>query len=314
MKKVILISNWDLQCGNAEYARDLKKELEKEFEVTGLPGNMNVVRSSMTSFSETVIVNWHPTRVSINVDDVRWLKKMNKRVIIILQNSFRGPVDVRAGSMLLEADVVVGHEEMEFEGTGVRYQSIPHGIVEVEELPAIYPTPCIGTAGFPFPWKRFDVVAEAAKKFNTRCRMIAPRSDQLDTDLFMEGIAGHIGPLANIYRSWLPAQQVVSMLAECWANIFWFTSYSPEDQLGQSGSVRLGIAARRPVIISTHRKLRTLFQYEDELYIAGREEDVYRHLETILAAPERAKRPKRILEEMGWSVVGKQYRELVNSL
>lgn len=314
MKSVVLISNWDLQCGNAEYARDLQKELEKEFEVQALPGNMHEVRNRLASLSEIVVINWHPARVHVTVDDVRWMKKMGKKVILILQNSFRGPVDVRAGSMLLETDVVVGHEEMEFEGTGVRYQYIPHGIVEVQDLPAPYPTPCIGTAGFPFPWKRFDVVAEAAKKFNVRCRMIAPRSDQLETDIFMEGIVGHLGPLANVYRSWLPSRQVVSMLAECWVNIFWFNSYSPEDQLGQSGSVRLGLAAKRPTIISTHRKLKTLFQYDDELYIAGREADVYKHLEEILAEPESTKRPKRVVEEMGWSVVGRQYRELVNLL
>lgn len=310
--KIALISNWDIQCGNAEYARDLRKELEKEFTVVSMPGNMNIVKSELPQDAEVVIVNLHESRVNINVEHVRWMQSIGKKVVIILQNSVE---QMSASDLLTEADAVVAHERVRFMNGDVYFQYIPHGIVEVPDLPAPYPSFWIGTAGFPFPWKRYDVVAEAAKKFGVRGRMIAPRSDQMETDVFMNGIAGHIHPLQDIHRGWLPSEQVIRMLAECTANIFWFESQAPCDTLGQSGSVRMGIAAKRPMIISRHRKFRTLLEYADEFYIADREEQVYEYLEEIFRQGDsELRKPNRIFAEMGWSVTGLKYRKLVKSL
>ena len=311
--KIGVISNWDRQCGNAQYARDLIAELEKEFVVVGLPASMDQVRQTNIDEVDVVIVNWHPSRVTLTEQDMTWLKEKGKKVILILQNSFQESTFVDFGSMLLVVDMVVAHEEMTFMGEQPKFRCIQHGIPEIE-VPAPYEDKWIGTAGFAFPWKRFDVVAEAAKKFGARCRIISSQSDQMDTKSLLDGIAGHLGPLADMHRDWYPVQEVVQMLAECALNIFWFNSYSLEDRLGQSGSVRLGLAAKRPTIISTHKKFRTLLPYGDELYICLREEDVYQAVEEILAAPEKAKLPKRLLEEMGWSKTGAQYRALVHGL
>lgn len=312
--KVGLVSNWDLRCGNAQYARDLVTELEKEFTVMGLSPSMSQVRQTNIDDIDVVIVNWHPSRITVTEQDMQWLKGRGKKVILILQNSFREPPLIEEGSMLLAVDMVVAHEEMTFIGCQPNFQCIQHGIPEIEGLPAPYEDKWIGTAGFAFPWKRFDVVAEAAKKFDARCRLISSQSDQMDTSALLKGIAGHLGKLADMHGDWYTVQEVVRMLAECTLNIFWFNSYSPEDQLGQSGSVRLGLAAKRPTIISTHKKLQTLLPYGDELYVCLREEDVYGAVEEILASPEKAKKPKRILEDMGWSKTGQQYRELVRTV
>lgn len=312
--KVGLVSNWDLQCGSAQYARDLVTELEKEFVVVGLPPSMSQVRQTNIDDVDVVIVNWHPSRVVVTAEDMEWLKGKGKKVILILQNSFRETPVIAEGSMLLVVDMVVAHEEMQFFGRQPNFRCIQHGIPEIEDLPAPYEDKWIGTAGFAFPWKRFDVVAEAAKKFNARCRIISAQSDQMGTDVFLKGIAGHLGTLADMHMSWYTTTEVVRMLAECTLNIFWFNSYSLEDQLGQSGSVRLGLAAKRPTIISTHKKFRTLLPYGDELYVCLREEDVYTAVEEILASPEKARKPKWLLKEMGWSRTGEQYRELVREV
>jgi len=312
--KVGLISNWDLRCGNAQYARDLVTELEKEFVVMGLAPLLSQVRQTNIDDVDVVIVNWHPSRVTVTEQDMRWLKECGKKTILILQNSFREPPVIEEGNMLLVVDMVVAHEEMTFVGQQPNFRCIQHGIPEIEDLPAPYEDRWIGTAGFAFPWKRFDVVAEVAKKFNARCRIISSQSDQMGTDDFLKGIAGHLGSLVDMHKDWYTVQEVVRMLAECTLNIFWFNSYSPEDQLGQSGSVRLGLAARRPTIISTHKKFRTLLPYGDELYVCLREEDVYLAVEEILSSPEKAKKPKRLLEGLGWSKTGAQYRELVREV
>ena len=312
MTTVAIISNWDLQCGNAADARDMQRELEKEFTVIGLPGNFQAVKEVLSARKvDVALINWHESRVRVTAEDVRWLKSQGIKVILKLQNttdqySFNGDI-------LTESDIVLSHEPVRFDSNKVRAVVIPIGIPEVD-CPAPYEEKWIGTAGFPFPWKRFDVVAEAAKKFNVRCRMIAPRSDQMDTDKFMDGIKGHLGPLADIHRGWYDTETVVRMLAECTLNIFWYNSYGHEDQLGQSGSVRMGLAAKRPTIISTHRKLKTLLPYGEELYICLKEEHVYEAIAEIFAAPEKARRPKRLLEDMGWNRVGEQYRKLVRDV
>lgn len=309
------MSNWDVQCGNAQYARDLLRELEKEFSVIGLPGWMKQVQESLPSDVDVVVINWHPTRVHIERDSVRWLHSLGKKVILIIQESTPEDILLKPGDILMEADAIVAHEKMSFvEEMQPNLHVIWHGIPEVKDLPAPYPDKWIGVAGFPFPWKRFDVVAGVAKRCNARCRMVAPRSDQMDTDVYLNGIQGHLGPLADIHRGWREVDDVVRMLAECTVNIFWFGSLQREDQYGQSGSVRLGLAAKRPTIISTQKKLKTLFPYEDELYICPREEDVFKAVEEIFAAPDKAKVPKRVLEDMGWSVVGKKYCDLLKEL
>lgn len=314
--RVGIISNWDLQCGNAADARDMQRELEREFEVVGLSPNFEFVRRQLEHEKlDVAIVNWHPARVAASAEDIRWLKAHGAKTILKLQNSTdQYTFAVQNGDILSEADVVLTHEHCTFSSEKVREEVIPVGIPVVKDLPEPYPASWIGTAGFPFPWKRFDVVAEAAKKFGVRCRLIVPKSDQMDTDTFVKGLAGHLGELADVHTAWHSTEAVVRMLAECTVNIFWFESKQPEDKLGQSGSVKMGLAAGRPTVISRHRKLRTLFPYEDELYICQQEGDVYRAVEEILADPERAKKPKRLLEELGWERVGEQYRTLVREL
>lgn len=304
--KVGIISNWDAHCGVATYARDLATEMAKEFSVDQLPPNG--WRSSVYQ-QDVVIVNWHPARVPFGVEDIQWLRGQNSKTIVVHHNYTGGQVPLE------EADVVVGHEPQLVE-VAKNFVFIPHGIPNFpEQLRDNHPPAfMIGTAGFPFPWKRFDVVAEAAIRTGTHCRMLAARSDQLDTEAYMNGIEAHLGQRADIWRQWLPIEDVINLLSRCVANIFWFQSMGPEDELGQSGSVRMGLAAGRPTIISTHRKFKTLFPYGDELYIAGREEDVYTSLQEILDNPRTAKRPKRLLADMSWSKTGEQYRKLVRDL
>jgi hypothetical protein len=77
----------------------------------------------------------------------------------------------------------------------------------------------------------------------------------------------------------------------------------------------MGLAARRPIIISTHRKFRDILEnYSDEVYVARTEDEVYKHASDILqsiavGAPVRV--PKRILEDQGWPRVAKLYSDLI---
>lgn len=306
LRGIGILTNTQPKCGNYSYAVDLGDELSKWYAVSL---DSDVERFLKDGF-DVIIVNWHQARVMVTKQLVEKWKRGGKKVILILQNSFDTAMTVGEQDILNAVDATVAHEPMNMTGAKIEY--IPHGIPVVTDLRT--PTePRIGTAGFPFPWKRFDVVAEAAKRFGVKCRMIAPRHEFYDSKGFIEGIKGHLGELAEVTEDWLPVDEVVRRLSECTLNIFWYESKVPEDQLGQSGSVRMGIAARRPIIISQHRKLWTLFGYLDELYIAKTEEQVYDYVAEILQGEifGNGKRPKRLLQEQGWPTVGEKYHELI---
>jgi glycosyltransferase involved in cell wall biosynthesis len=308
--KIGILTNIEESCGNAAYARHLHKNLEKYYAVRRST-NINDFDGG-----DVVIVNYHPAVVHVTIDDLKNVKTKGMKSIIILQNSFEGDPKIDEGNLLSFADAIVAHEPMESD----KIKYIPHGIVELE-LPPITLDDVkskadmfIGTAGFPFAWKRFDVVAEACKKFNKPCLMVAPRSAHENTAEAITAIAGHQGPLAHIHREWLAEEEVIGYLSRCVLNIFWYQSKNQDDTLGQTGSARMGISAKRPMIISKHRKFRTLFDYEDELYIAEKEEDVYKYVDEILTNQKVSKKPNRIFKDMGWSKTSEMYKELIESL
>lgn len=302
--KIGIYTNTTQKCGNAEDARYLRDYLQ------GYYADEIAYSDNLTHLydRDVVIINWHSAVVSFNEVNAQELKNRGIKSIMILQNSGEHIIYKHHDPMLPLIGALVAHEDM---GPEVTY--IPVGIPIVSDLQE--PTEIrIGTAGFPFKWKRFDVVAEAAKKLNVKCCLIAPTYDGINTDSYIEGIRQHIPELAEIRRAWHSIEEVVRLLSQCTVNIFWFQSDNPVEELGQSGSVRMGIAAGRPTIISTHRKFRTLFPYEDELYIARTEEELHVMVKEIITNPEKAKRPKRILQDMGWPTVAKQYKELIESL
>lgn len=307
--KVGILTNRHERCGNAAYARDLEVELKKYFEVSvsDSPNDLFFIEGL-----KVVLINWHPARVGASKDFVDWWHSRGIKVVIIHQNSLEGPAPTE---QVYGCDITVVHEEMGC------YSFIPHGIHMVDGLPAFekMAAKSVGTAGFPFSWKRFDVVAEVAKRFNVKCRIMAPVYEGVDTNAFVDGLRGHLGELGEINRDWTEVDDVIRFLARNTLNIFWYGTQSIGDQLGQSGSVRMGLAAKRPMIISTHRKFKTLLPYESELYIAETEQQVYDYAEVILRrvhdesyAPVKV--PNRILKDMSWEATGTMYRNLIREL
>ena len=297
--RVGILTNVHPKCGNAEYARDLCHYLSQLCEVKITDKVAELLPA------DAVIINHHPSRVALTIEILDKIKFANAKSIVILQNSYEG--EFTSDIVLKMADAVVAHEPMKGDREVIY---IPHGIPIVADLrqPTI---PRIGVAGFAFNWKRFDVTAEVARNLGVKCRIVTAQADICDTRNFIQGLVGHLGDLAEISNQWLETGEVVRMLSECTLNIFWYQSKTSEDEMGQTGSARLGVAARRPMIISRHRKFRTLLPYEDEFYIADTEADVNRMAKEILANPERAKRPNRVIEEMGWDKTAQQYLDLI---
>lgn len=306
--KVSIVTNMDPVCGNAEYARDLAKELQQYFPV-------ELVRGFGQETGNVVLVNWHEAVVPANGLQVRGLQQQGKKVIVILQNSW-DTTDTPMGrdwSAPEAADAVVAHEEMESPFFKVRM--IPHGIHVVDQL-AEYHDNAIGTAGFLFGWKRPDLIPKVAKAVGVPVRMVHPKyvSGQIvlaDPERF-EILYREYAPM-EIIKEYLPLADVARVLSKNLVNIFWFQTEGHWDELGQTGSARMGVSAQRPMIISRHRKFRSFAPYADEFYVADTEEQVTDFVREIKDDPN-PRIPQRCLQDMSWEVVGQKYRDLIEEI
>lgn len=307
--KVSIITNTNEVCGNAEYARDLSRELSKYFPV-------EIVNWFGQETGNVVIVNWHEAVVPATGLQVSSCRQQGKKVIVILQNSWDAadtcPAQ-RDWSAPEAANVVVAHEKMT--SPWFKVKMIPHAIHVVPGLASTHDDG-VGTAGFLFSWKRPDLIPAVADRLRLSVRIVHPKymSGQIvlaDPERFQ--ILYH-NPLTKweIVKDYLPLPTVVRILSKNLMNIFWFESQGVWDQLGQTGSARMGVSAQRPMIISRHRKFRSFEPYADEFYVADTEEDVYRLAKEIVDTPEELRKvPRRCLEEMSWEAVGRKYKELI---
>lgn len=308
--KVALVTNWHLQCGNAQYGRDLRNELEKEFDVGVFD------EPAKANEADVVVINWHPSRVTVSPQMVQDLQSKGMKVIVILQNSNERGYYAQQGDPCLVANAVVSHQEMK---TNIpNLVVIPHGIPVVDGLDVVFPDSRlrIGIAGFPYAWKRFDLTARVAQELGGVSLLIAPTHDMGDTTTPIQNIVARY-PTAEVVRDWLPVDDVVRRLSSCTLNIFWYQHMPPDDLSGQSGSVRLGIAAKRPLIVSKHPKLSSIREYTDEVYVAETEEDVAALARQIFLDQKVGmwvRKPKRLLEDMGWDKTGLMYRELIKKV
>ena len=307
MLKVAIISNWHEKCGNADYARDLRLELIKEYEFEVV----TFTKPEEATGQDVVVISWHPSRVVLSPQAVHDLHSRGTKVIVTLQNSFAGAYYASEHDPLLYADAVVAHQKME--GGNIEIKTIPVGIHLVDNLPEPNGEVRVGIAGFPYAWKRFDVTASVAQVLGGRSMLIAPRHDMGDVDTPITEIYRAF-PTADIERDFLPVDEVVRRLASCTMNVFWYQHMPPDDLAGQSGSVRMGVAAKRPMIISDHPKLASVAAYEDEVYVAAELPRVFEYAKEILSNIKQGlpvRRPKKLLEDMGWDKTGKMYVELI---
>jgi hypothetical protein len=315
MRRVVILSNLDECCGNATYGRLLRSHLAQWYDVQMLDaGQWNANAGK----PHVVIINWHPAKVSTHVGHVESLQENGAKVILILQNSFDETHNVTSRDLLAVCDAVVAHEPMKvfYDGKAAHnVHFIPHGILEVPNLHQWNASvvSMFGTAGFQFPWKRPEVVVEAARRCGVFARIYCPpypgfdRNREIDKwNLMYKNV--------HVDRNWLPEGQVIQGLSEHLLNIFWFQSRGTDDTFGQTGSARMGVAAKRPMIISRHRKFRTFMDYEEEFYIADTEEEVYAFSREIMDNPSSARRPNRIVAETGWSKTAELYHNLIESL
>lgn len=317
--RIEILTNTDERCGNAQYARNLRDYLLNDSEATKQMADIQLCVDVRAPHPDVLIVNWHPAKVTVTAEMVKTWQSWGIKVILILQNSFDWGHHIGNNDLLALCDAVVAHEPMDVKYNwqpAQNFHYIPHGILEVKlrEKEDLHP-PTFGMAGFPFTWKRPDVLVKAAKRCDVYARIFAPKYPgySYGSDSWHRLYEGRV----VMHENFLDEQNIVSILSKNILNIFWFKSQDVHDRYGQSGSVRLGIAAKRPMIISRHRKFRDLLPYEDCFYICDTEEEVYETSEEIykkVFAGEPVKLPERVFEDQKWSKAAQKYWSVIRSI
>lgn len=99
--------------------------------------------------------------------------------------------------------------------------------------------PILGTVGFNFPWKNYDRLAEVTEEAGWALLILANNATPEDLHRW-EGL----NPACQAISGFLPADMVVAKLAGCDATAFAYECANS----GTSGAIRLGLAARKPVL------------------------------------------------------------------
>lgn len=153
--------------------------------------------------------------------------------------------------------------------------------------------PIVGTVGFDFPWKNYNLLIDAARIAGWTTEIIAPKDGRF-----------------------MPREEVVGRLSGCDATAFLYNCHNT----GTSGAIRQGIAARKPVLASKFpagRQMRDL--QEDELgarvitWIDPNLANVVDALSRVRIAPLDAGMVA-LAERDSWLSVGKRYAALYREL
>lgn len=332
MIRVGLVTNWQEACAVAEYANSLVTHVddpEVQIKIITRPLTFEHI---MNSCQDVDIVHFNVAWwLFSEITDQQWraFRKRGKRVLITLHESYEP--EIRGfGGLGPAVDAIVVHEEpSDSIAWPEGFYYIPQGVRLVNGLLATKlgewefklwdqlgePRMKLGTLGFPFYWKNYQITARVARKLGLGFMFLMgkPKSDKIDLDVITQEIL-EIHPEAEIETGWKPYDYMVRRLSECVATVF---PYAESMKIyGVSAGVRMGIAAGRPIIVSKHaQQFKDLKKYPDEYYeieSTKLEEAVNRVLQDTNSGCER--KPNKMLKDMSWRVCATRYVELYKQL
>jgi len=302
-----LLTTWNEPCGIAGYARNLTKSLEGTDVRFDIISRDRWSTNGVLSSPCTVLhVNYEPGLFQwISLMDLQHWRAAGKRIIFTWHTSQE---QGNATPMHPLIDKVVMHERTdETEANADKYVFIPHGVEVYDEDPQTVEQK-IGTAGFPFPWKGFTEVARVARMLGMGCLVIAPESPHYDTYV-IKAVVMAANPETDYRTQWITTREVARELSKCVVNVFAYHGAN----YGISGAARLGLTARRPLVLTRNRQFRDLFDYEDEIGFSP-SPDPQDLARAVTATLNAGKMPGKLLYDMAWETVGLRYADLYHEL
>lgn len=329
-----LITTWGIPCGIAEHAALLKEAVEQadpSITITPDPGALDPVEFlawqdwATTNVPDVLHLNYHAALHSRwTAEAVQQVQATGCKVVVTFHDTIGeiSPVDLRAKGdnrldrleqLAVVADALVVHEPCEGLGTegedyhywrmGVPVGWGPTPLIEAGDRPIL------GSIGFPFPWKNYDLLAQVTQQIGWGLLLIAPGATPEQVTRWHAS-----NPGSYIRTDFVPRDDALALLGGCDATAFLYTG----GNTGQSGSILQGIAARKPVLATAHcRQFRALFADP-----VGRAAitwlEAVEDLATTLAYVTRLERVSpaivRLATQESWTALGARYASLYRRL
>lgn len=266
--RVLLVTTWGTACGIAEHSALLKEAVEgADREIEIIPS-----REALDPAGDWKLGDRPFDIIHLNYQAAlhsRWTPRSIEAVrshskVVVTYHDTGVPNSQQCLDILRAADAGVVHEacpdiigDPEL-GPKVKYWR--QGIPVPETFPfdharRLYPhQPVVGSVGFPFPWKNYDLLAEASYAAGWGLVLIAPNATVEQVDRWKE-----LNPWSYIESSFVHRMQVLEILTACDATAFLYANANT----GTSAAIRQGIAARKPVLATVSAGCRQFRDLDD---------------------------------------------------
>ncbi len=333
---VLLVTTWDIPCGIAESSSMLKEYVERAdpelnlyvhssggkvvspeevWEIWGMPIGWPIIH---LNYHAALHSQWTPEWVE------RFRQERHAKVVITFHDTMSGapnqPNSDKCKALCEAADAFIVHEPVADLPGAIYWRQ---GVLPAAEWPIAYGLrsetpreyrysckssffqPVVGSCGFPFPWKNYDLLAEASAAAGWALLLIAPNATDAQVAEWRQR-----NPDSLIHTEFLPRTEVVQMLAGCDATAFLYLCANT----GTSGAIRMGMAARKPLLATHWEACRQFRDLDDEPAI-----DWLRDLSPaavtnalVWVAPHY--RMHELARRDSWEQLGRKYTELYRSL
>lgn len=316
--KVLLVSTWGVACGVAEHSFYLKGaiqnadasieiEIESNLHPDAVLGRETLPDWTLLNYHAALHSQWGP-------EQVRALQARGSKALVCFHDT-GVPNSAQCRALHAVADRFVIHEPAE-DLPGAHYirQGVPAltgwQSYWVQKLRNAWRgRPVVGTVGFPFPWKNYDLLAEASERAGWALALIAPKATPEQVARWQA-----LNPASVVIPEFLNRTEVQGLLEGCDATAFLYANANT----GTSAAIRLGIAARKPVLASSYganRQNRDLWldpvafdtiQWQHSLTV----QDIANALACVRSGPFDAG-IVRLAHQDSWAKAGQVYAQLL---
>ncbi len=260
--RILAVTSWGGACGIANYAEMLIEavgQVDPSIAVepcaAGLdPGRAGDMLWRQPGYFDTVWLNYHRGLHSRWTPEVlQAIKTHGAKVVITFHDTYgERPPDDLAQQLHDLADAFVVHEPcMGLEKQILIRQGVPaalegggweYGLAKWGGdycFKAYMSQPILATVGFNFPWKNFDRLAEVTAEAGWAYLILSNNATDADAARWKAA-----NPYTLVVRGFQPTKGILNYLANCDATCFPYECANS----GTSGAIRLGLAARKPVL------------------------------------------------------------------
>jgi hypothetical protein len=319
--RIALVTNWDEHCAVAEYARNLtdyctRVDEEVSFKVVTRPLTYEAIWERVKDV-DVIHFNYCAHAFS-QMDPSAWKNFQTiKPVVMTVHESTDWMVRRLAKTEI--ADKFVMHDKFR-DGMPApeNVVTIPYGVPEVD-ISDVKVERKVGTFGCAFPWKGLLPLAYACGQLEIPLDMYLsePDSDKGQMDwrrliTELEEVGGQIG----IWKDWQMQKEIIRKLASCAVIALPFDPCSPIT--GISASVRLALAAKRPLVLTKFFHFADLFDFdEDTNDIWWVEGNLEKQLQSVMRLFDHGcglSISDHLYNDMKWSVAAQKYVELYKTV